>query len=204
MSLLSVPVKRLLPCAAGLFVLSAMAIGHAAPQSSMSKTTTAPETFNARASVGTAQGRSDAYLTVRVDKYSTEKDIQAMEKALKDGGSAAFVTALKAAPVVGHLEVGDKKFTIRWARQTATPKGRTISFVVDSPVYFIGAGMPGAKSKAGFDVAIVQLVMDSSGVGEGKLAAAAKVKAGGTTGVEIEAYDAEPVVLKSVMRVIAP
>ena len=125
-----------------------------------------------------------------------------MEKALA-GGSAAFVTALRAAPVVGHFEVGDKKFNIRWARTKPTAKGRVISFVTDAPVYFVGAGLPGAKSKEGFEVAVVQLTMDSSGVGEGRMAAAAKVKAGGDTGVEIEAYDAEPVTLRSVMRIIA-
>jgi len=185
-----------------LLSVAAMAVGHAAPQSSKSKTVGAPEVFNARATVGSAQGRGDAYVTIRVDKYSADKDLQAMEKALASS-SGAFVTALRAAPIVGHVEVGDKKFNIRWARVKATPKGRVISFVTDAPVYFVGAGLPGAKSKDGFEVAVVQLNMDSSGLGEGRMAAAAKVKAGGDTGVEIEAYDAEPVTLKSVMRIIA-
>ena len=54
-------------------------------------------------------------------------------------------------------------------------------------MYFVGGGLPGAKSRDGFDVAVIQLTMDSSGLGEGKVAAAAKVKPGGETGVEIEA-----------------
>jgi hypothetical protein len=48
----------------------------------------------------------------------------------------------------------------------------------------------------------VQLDMDSSGLGTGKMAAAARVKPGGQTGVEIDAYEAEPVTLRSVMRII--
>ena len=63
--------------------------------------------------------------------------------------------------------------------------------------------MPGAKSREGFDTAVVQLTMDTSGLGEGRVAAAAKVKPGGETGVEIEAYDAEPVKLTSVKRQIS-
>jgi hypothetical protein len=185
-----------------LFLVSALAMGPAGLQSSKSKTTGAPETFNARVTVGSAAGRGDAYVTIQVERYSAEKDIQAMEKALKSGGPA-FVAALKAAPVVGQFEVGDKKINIRWARVKATPTGRIISFVTDAPVYFIGAGLPGAKAREGFDVAVVQLTMDSSGLGEGKMAAAAKVKPGGETGVEIEAYDAEPVTLRSVMRKIS-
>jgi hypothetical protein len=183
--------------------LAAVAVGHAAPQSKKSKTTTAPETFNARATVGSTSGQGDAYVTIKVEKYSAEKDVQAMEAALKDGGSTGFVAALKKAPVVGQLTIGDKTFTIRWARQKDTATGRTISFVVDSPVYFIGGGLPGAKARDGFDVAVIQLTMDSSGLGQGKMAAAAKVKPGGDTGVEIEAYDAEPVTLRSVMRQIS-
>lgn len=185
-----------------LFLVSALALAPAAPQSSKSKTTGAPEVFNARATVGSAEGRGDAYVKISVDRYSTEKDVQAMETALKDGGSEGFVAALKKAPVVGRLEIGDKIFTIRWARERKTATGRVISFVTDTPVYFIGGGLPGARSREGFDVAVVQLVMDSSGVGEGKVAAAARVKPGGETGVEIEAYDAEPVTLRSVMRQI--
>jgi len=184
-----------------LVIVWAAAIGHAAPQSTQSKTTTAPETFNARATVGSTEGRGDASVSIHVDKYTGEKDIQAMEKALQ-AGSAAFVAALKKAPVVGKLTVGDKSFNIRWARQKDNGKGRTVSFVTDSPVYFIGGGLPGAKAREGFDVSVIQLVMDTSGVGDGKMAAAAKVKPGGDTGVEIEAYDAEPVTLRSVMRKI--
>jgi hypothetical protein len=180
---------------------SALAFAPPAPQSSMSKTVGAPETFNARASVGSTQGRGDAYLSIKVDKYSAEKDVRAMETALK-GGSAAFTAALKKAPAVGRVVIGDKTFTIRWARQTATDKGRIVTVVTDAPIYFVGGGLPGAQSREGFDVAVFRLVMDSSGVGEGQVAAAAKVKPGGETGIEIEAYDAEPVTLRSVMRLI--
>ena len=77
-----------------------------------------------------------------------------------------------------------------------------ITVVTDKPVYFVGAGVPGAKSKEGFDVAVIQLTMDSSGVGEGTMAAAARVKPGGPTGVEVDAYETAPVKLLSVMKLI--
>jgi hypothetical protein len=193
--------RRLVPClTAGVLFVTALATGQAAPQS---KPTKGPEVFHARASVGSSEGRGDAYVTIRVQQYSAQKDLDAMEKALRDGGSAAFVVALRRAPVAGQLEVGNKTFTIRWARQKPNATGRVISLVVDAPVYFVGGGIPGAKSREGFDVAVLELTMDSSGVGEGRMAAAAKVKPGGDTGVQIDAYDAEPVKLRSVMRQIS-
>jgi hypothetical protein len=192
--------RALLPCAAaGAFILAAGLVTQATAQP---KTAKGPEIFNARASVGSAAGQGDTHVTVRIDRYTPEKELDAMERALKDGGSPAFSVALRRAPIVGQFEIGTQTFAIRWARQKPTPTGRVITAVIDKPVYFVGGGVPGAKPREGFDVAVVQLIMDSSGVGEGTMAAAARVKPGGPTGVEIDAYDAEPVKLRSVMRLI--
>jgi hypothetical protein len=191
---------RFIACAiAGLLTLAAAGPVDVAAQA---KKKPGPETFNAKASVGSEAGRGDAYVTIRIDQWTPEKSIQAMEKALKDGGSAGFVTELRRAPLAGRFEAGQQALSIRWARQRDTATGRVISVVVDKPVYFVGAGVPGAKSKEGYDVAVIQLVMDSSGVGEGTIAAAARVKPGGPDGVEIDAYETSPVKLLSVMKLI--
>jgi hypothetical protein len=173
------------------------------PAAQSSKKKSAPETFNARAQVTAAEGAGDAYLTIQVDRYSAERDIQTMEAALKTGGSDAFLAALRKAPLVGHVKVGEQTFPIRWARERPTENGRIISLVTDAPVYFVGGGIPGAKGRAGFDVAVLQLNMDSSGLGRGSMAPAARVKPGAETGVEVEDYGEKPVTLHSISRVIS-
>jgi hypothetical protein len=183
---------------AGLFLASALTAG----VSAQSKKQTAPEVFNARASVGSAAGRGDAYVTIRVEHYTAKKDLDKLEGALKNGGSAAFVQALKGSPIAGQFEVGSRTVSIRYAREVTSDKGRTITLVLDTPVYFIGGGVPGAKPREGFDVAVVQLQMDPAGVGEGKMAVAAKVKPGADA-PEVEAYEGEPIKLLSVMRKIS-
>ena len=145
----------------------------------------------------------DRYFSVQIDQYTPDKDLKAMEQALQSGGSDGFVQALKKAPVAGHLKIGDKTFTIRWARQKPTDKGRTISIVTDAPVYYVGAGVPEAKPKAGYDVAVGQMIIDTAGLGDGIIALAAKVKPGGQNGVEIQDYATEPVKLVSIMKVIS-
>jgi len=172
----------------------------AAPQSK--NFTGAPETFHARAQVSTEAARGDVYVDIRVQKYTPEKDRDAVLKALETGGEAAFVEAVRKAPVAGQIEIGKQTFTIRWARDVKDDKGRVITFVTEKPVYFVGAGLPGAKSRAGYDVAVVQLKMDPAGVGEGVMAAAAKVKRGEPTGVQIDDYASEPIKLLSVTRKI--
>ena len=192
-------VRRIVFCtAAGLFILST-----AGPGAAQSKSKKAgPETFNAKATVGTDTARGDAHVTIRIDQYTPEKNLEVMEKALKNGGSSEFVTELRRAPVAGRFELATQSFAIRFARQRETSTGRTITAIVDKPVYFVGAGVPGAKSREGYDVAVIQLTMDSSGVGEGTMTAAARIKPGGPTGVEVDAYETAPVKLRSVMKLI--
>jgi hypothetical protein len=180
------------------FVVASASAG-AAPQ----KKKGGPETYNGKARIASSTAVADASFSIVIDQYTPEKDLKAMEQALQSGGSEAFVQALKKAPVAGHLKSGDKTFTIRWARQKETPKGRVISIVTDAPVYFLGAGLPDAQARAGFDVAVAQMTIDTAGLGEGSIALAAKVKPGGQNGVEIQDYATEPVKLVSIMKVIS-
>jgi len=53
--------------------------------------------------------------------------------------------------------------------------------------------------EASFDVAVIQLLLDPSGLGDGTMAAAARVKPG-EAGVDVEAYEGDPVKLLSIMR----
>jgi len=164
---------------------------------------TAPETFVAKAETRSgATGVASAPVTIHVDRYTPEADLKMMQEALRTGGYPGFLTALRKAPVVGHVEVGDRKIPVRWSRQVPDGANRTISFVTDAPIFFVGGGNPNAKPKAGYELAVLQLKMDSSGIGEGTMAAAARVKPGGETGVVIDQYADQPIKLVSVRREI--
>src|SRR5262249_59369606 len=108
--------------------------------------------------------------------------------------------AVREAPRAGTLAIGDEKFVIRWARQEAAGTGRAISIVTDKPVHFIGAGRANAKPTAGYEVAVVQFTLDQTGHGTGTMAAAARVKPRGTTGVQVDDYAETPVKLTAVAR----
>ena len=94
------------------------------------------------------------------------------------------------------------KVPVRWARELKTPQGRDISLVTDAPVYFVGGGAANPKSREGFELAVVRLMVDEIGLGSGTMAAAARVKPDGAGGVVIEDYAAETIKLTSVSRVI--
>jgi hypothetical protein len=166
------------------------------------RTQTAPETFSSPMQARTEIAASAATIRIHIDRYTPEADRTAMTDALRHAGYPGFLAALRKAPAVGYLEIGELKVPLRWAREVATPKGRAISLATDTPVYFIGGGRPDAKPRTGFELAIVQLAIDDVGLGTGTMAAAARVKPDGEGGVVIEDYADEPIRLTSVYRVI--
>ena len=161
----------------------------------------APETFTADLlAIGGKGGAASADLVINVQRYTPEGDRAAVETALKSGGYPAFLAALRKAPEVGTVAFKDRKWTIRWARERPGLKGRTIVLVTDQPMYFVGGGAIDAKPREGYDVAVIQMQVEDTGLGTGTMAAAAKVKPGGDTGVVIDDYAEQPITLTKVVR----
>jgi hypothetical protein len=163
----------------------------------------APETFTANAQVKSGAGAMAATLQIQIQRYTPDFDRTSVESALKGGGYPAFLTALRKAPEVGTVGAGDQKFAIRWAREQKTAKGRTIVLVTDKPVFFVGGGRADAKPRAGYEVAVIEMTVDDVGLGSGRMAAAARVKPGGESGVQIDDYAEEPIKLVTVSRKIS-
>jgi hypothetical protein len=103
-------------------------------------------------------------------------------------------------PEVGYVELNGRKVSVRWAGQTATPKGRTITIVTDTPLAFVGGAAVDAKPRAGYELAFLQFDVDSIGMGSGSMAAAARIRPGGPAGVQVDDYAEKPVNLKMVRK----
>jgi hypothetical protein len=161
------------------------------------------ETFDltATASAGPgAVGTLTVPMVAHIERYTPAHARTTMTDALKHSGYSGFLNALREAPVAGSLTIGDQNWTIRWARQLPSGDGRVISIVTDKPVAFVGGGRTDAKPKAGYEVAVAQFTVDRSGHGAGTMAAAARVKPGGETGVRIDDYAEKPVTLTAAVR----
>lgn len=163
----------------------------------------APETFSANAHVlGGAAGAGAAVVQVHIRRYTPEADRKAVETALQTGGFASFVAALKKAPEVGYVTAGDSKWPIHWAREREIKNGRQIVVVTSQPMFFVGGGRVDAKPREGFEVGLIQLNVDDVGLGNGTMAAAARVKPGGEAGIVVEDYADKPIKLVTVSRKI--
>ena len=108
--------------------------------------------------------------------------------------------ALRSASDVGYVEHGTLRFTIRYARETKTGRGRRIDLVTDRPIFFVGGGAPEPKPRAGFDVAVLRMEIDDVGWGSGVMAAAAHLKPAPDGGVQIDDYAEQPIELVTVTR----
>jgi hypothetical protein len=157
------------------------------------------ETFTATGTVKTAAGATaTAPVTVVVDRTMSQKEADSLLAAFKAGGVGGLRKALQGVPPTGSIRVGTAKPTpTRLTIERATDKGRLLTMVADTPIVFLGGGVPGAKPKEGYDFAVLDLEVGSGGSGAGTLTPAASIAIKGGTFV-VEGYSSDPVRLTSI------
>jgi hypothetical protein len=180
-------------------VLGVLALGVTAP---VALAQGKPEVYNATATMKTAAGASvTAPVIITIDRWTTDGEREKVVSALKAGGTSGFQKQVASLPAAGVLQVGQLKAPIHFARTLPTGGGKVVTVATSQPVFFVGAGAPDAKAKAGYDVAVVILPVDGAGKGEaGDFAPAAKVKFDEKGGLTIEDYGAEAVRLLGISR----
>ena len=137
----------------------------------------AAETITATAQTKTAGGASaSAPLTVTLDRLSTEAERQQVMTALKNKDGSASVRALidKWKPI-GSVGLGGTQTPVKYAFARPAGGGRLLTVVTSTAIAFVGAGLPNAAPRAGFDLGLVLLDVPSSGAGSGELAPATKL-----------------------------
>jgi hypothetical protein len=135
------------------------------------------ETVTATATVKTAGGASaTAPVTVVVGRKMSQSEADKLTAAFKSGGASGLRKALVGVPPTGSVRLGGGKPTpTRITIERTTDKGRLMTIVTDRPLAFLGAGMPNAKPKAGYDFGVIDLEIDANGTGSGTVSPAAKV-----------------------------
>jgi hypothetical protein len=161
---------------------------------------TAPESFRASAQITAGGGGAASMIAIQIDRYTADADHAVLASVLKEQGYDKFLEALRKAPVIGAVKVGERSVPIRWAREQAKDDGRRIAVVTDGPVFFTGGGAANAKPTAGYDIAVLEFTVDAVGLGSGRMAPAARVKPGGPTGIEIDEYGGKLMTLATVAR----
>jgi hypothetical protein len=160
------------------------------------------ETFAATAAVKTAAGAAaSAPISIVIDRKMSEGEAGKLVGAFNAGGLPALRKALDGVPPTGSIQIGGgKAVPSRILIERTTDKGRLITIVTDEPLLFLGAGVAGAKAKAGYDMAVLDIEVDTGGNGSGTLSPAAKVSVKQGVFV-VEDYASELIRLTDVKRV---
>jgi hypothetical protein len=162
----------------------------------------AAETFSATAAVKAAGGAAaNTAVTITVDRKMSQAEADKLAAAFKTGGAAGLRKALAGVAPTGSVQLGGGAPTpTRITIERPTDKGRLLTIVADKPLLFLGAGVPDAPAKEGYDFAVIDLEVDATGSGTGSLAPAAKVTSKQGAFV-VDDYAAELVRLTAVKKV---
>ena len=157
------------------------------------------ETFTATATAKTAGGASATVpITVTIDRVTPQKEAEALVAAFKSGGPAALRKALAGVKPTGSIKLGGGAPTpTRLTIERTTDKGRLLTVLTDAPIHFVGAGVPSAKPKEGYDFAVLDLEVDARGNGSGTLSPAARIRLNQGAFV-VDDYASEPLRLTAV------
>jgi hypothetical protein len=116
-------------------------------------------------------------MTITVDRKMAPSEADTLRAAFKGGGAAALRKALAGVPPTGSVRIGAGSATpTRVTIERSTGGGRLLTILTDQPLLFVGAGLPGAKPKEGYDFAVIDMEVDATGSGSGTVAPAAKIR----------------------------
>jgi hypothetical protein len=153
---------------------------------------TYPRTLVASAEASGSSGALTGVVTIHIKRLMKEEDFKQVADALKFGGYPKFLAALRELPPIGYVKIGDKQTNLKYARQRSEGSPRLV-LGTDRPIFFVGAGAPDAKPKEGYEVGVIELDVDAKGIGQGTMAAAARVRPAPDGGVVVDDYAATPV-----------
>lgn len=135
------------------------------------------ETFTATATVKAAGGgTANAPVTIVIERKTPEGEADRLKAAFTVGGVSGLRKALEGVAPTGSIRLGAGTQTAtRLTLERPTDKGRLLTIVTDAPILFLGAGVPAAQAKDGYDFAIIDIEVNAAGTGSGTLSPAAKV-----------------------------
>jgi hypothetical protein len=135
------------------------------------------ETLTALATVKTAGGTiATTPISITIDRLTPVREAETLVAAFKASGPEGLRQALKGLPPTGSIRIGGGAATpTQLTLERTTDKGRLLTILTDTPLFFLGAGQPRAKPTAGYDFAILDLEIEAGGAGSGTLAPAARI-----------------------------
>jgi hypothetical protein len=156
------------------------------------------ERFTAVAVNNSTVGRAGASpVDITISQWTSDADHDKLMTLFKEKGEKALLSALQDQKPVGTINVpGNVAYDLRYARQTTTAEGeRRIILATDRPIgSWEAADQPRSVD---YPFTLIEMRLDKSGSGQGKLSYATKLTLENNTLV-IENYANQPVMLNEI------
>lgn len=196
--------KRILSGASMLLILLAV---YVVPTS---EATSSGESFSALAYLPRGAGirmvgaGATANLTIHVNSYSTDEEVQQYANTLLEQGQEELLKQLEKAKAIGKVTMQRRlgSFDLKLIRSRPIEGGRRIVGVCDRPIGFLEAYYSGRSLDNKFGIVILDLKTNEKGKeeGVGALIYAAKVSVLAGNKVDVESLGIDPVKLIGVRR----
>jgi hypothetical protein len=151
-----------------------------------------PVTFAAAAQVTKGATTVTTTFNIHVERVMNETLRTRVTDALKYGGYPKFLPALRLLPVIGTISLEARSVDVRYAREEPHAKGTRLVLIADHPLFYLGET---GKARAGYELTMVELILDAKGTGTGTMTGAARVKPTPDGGVAIDVFEVAPVQL---------
>jgi hypothetical protein len=137
-------------------------------------------------------------VSIVVERPMEESRRKRVTDGLKYDGYLGFMKVLRTLPPVGTIDVSGRRVEIRYAHEQPRENGYRLVLVADRPSFFLAADPD--KSRTGYELTLVELLVDASGNITGTMSGAARVKPGPDGGPMIDNFAATPVKLEGRVR----
>jgi hypothetical protein len=158
------------------------------------------ERFTAVAVNNSTLGRAGATpVDITISQWTSDADRDKLMTLFKEKGEKALLSALQDQKPVGTISTpGNVAYDLRYAREMTTAEGaRRIVLATDRPMGFWEAS--NQPRSADYPFTLIEMRLDKSGNGEGRLSIATKLTLENNTLV-IENYANQPVMLNEIKQ----
>lgn len=160
---------------------------------------TYPRTIEANAKAVSGTNTITAVVTIQINRLAEESRRARLIKGLKQNGYQGFIDVLRPLPVIGSIKTQNREVPVKYAWETDVQGKHRLIVVSDAPLFFLPGDEP--KARPGYQLTVVQLILDDRGGGTGTMAGAARVKpTADAEGIVLQDYSTTPVDLTVLPR----
>jgi hypothetical protein len=151
----------------------------------------------------TGRGARAGTVDIAIERWTTPEERARLRAALQEDGNSGLLSALrKVEPPTGYVRSGTGLgYPLRFAVQIDQPGGgRRILIATDRPISFLELRQ-GSSVTDEYPFMVIDMRLDASGEGEGKLIPLARIQRNADHVLDIDNYAAQPVRLTKVKKV---